>query len=169
MARALARAAALPLLLDADGLNAHAGALASLAERSAATVITPHAGELARLLDTDSASVAGRRLEHARLAAGEAQAIVVLKGDDTIVAGPDGQAAISPGDSPALATAGTGDVLSGVIGAYLGKRMDAFHAACAGVLVHARAGRIAASEHGSEGVIARDVIEALPRALRGRT
>jgi NAD(P)H-hydrate epimerase len=165
LARDLAHRAELPLLLDADGLNAHAGALASLAERSFATVLTPHAGELARLLDTDSKAVEARRRQSARDAAAEAHAIVVLKGDDTIVADPDGRIGVSTGGAPALATAGTGDVLSGVTGSYLAKGMDPFHAACAAVLVHARAGRLAAAAHGPEGVIAGDVIEALPRAL----
>jgi len=164
-ARQLARAAPVPLLLDADGLNAHAGALFLLAEREAATVLTPHAGELARLLETDSASIGARRLESARRAARDARAIVVLKGDDSIVAAPDGRAAVNRGASSALATAGTGDVLSGVIGAYLGKHMDPFAAACAGVLVHGRAGQLCAEEIGHEGVIAGDVIRALPRAL----
>jgi len=164
-ARQLARAAAIPLLLDADGLNAHAGALSLLADRAAATVLTPHAGELARLLETDSASIGARRLESARRAAREAQAIVVLKGDDTLVAAPDDRVAVNRGASSALATAGTGDVLSGVIGAYLGKHMDPFAAACAGVLVHGRAGQLCANEIGHEGVIAGDVIRALPRAL----
>ncbi len=169
LARSLAREVELPLLLDADGLNAHAGALRSLSTRSAPTVITPHAGELARLLDTDSNTVAASRLDSARRAASEASAIVVLKGDDTIVAEPDGRVGISRGGAPALATAGTGDVLSGVIGAYLAKAMDPFQAACAGVFVHASAGRLAARERGPEGVIARDVIEALPQALPSRT
>jgi ADP-dependent NAD(P)H-hydrate dehydratase / NAD(P)H-hydrate epimerase len=164
-ARQLARYAPVPLLLDADGLNAHAGELASLAERDAPTVMTPHAGELARLLETDSEAVGARRLDSARRAAREAQAIVVLKGDDTIVAAPDGRAGVNRGGAPALATAGTGDVLSGVVGALLAKRMDPFHAACAGVLVHARAGMLAAQDIGPEGVIASDVIAALPRAL----
>jgi ADP-dependent NAD(P)H-hydrate dehydratase / NAD(P)H-hydrate epimerase len=163
-ARQLARAAPIPLLLDADGLNAHAGALGLLADREAPTVLTPHAGELARLLETDSASVDARRLEHARDAASRAQAIVVLKGDDTLVAAPDGRVAVNRGGSSALATAGTGDVLSGVIGAYLSKRMDPFAAACAGVLVHAQAGVLSAREIGPEGVIASDVIAALPQA-----
>ena len=163
--RSLARAAELPLLLDADGLNAHAGRLSALAERSAPTVLTPHAGELARLLDSDSRAVGARRLDSARRAAAEARAIIVLKGDDTLVAEPDGWVAVSPGGAAALATAGTGDVLSGVIGAYLAKGMDPFHAACAGVLVHARAGRLAADRIGPEGVIASDVIELLPYAL----
>jgi NAD(P)H-hydrate epimerase len=163
-ARELARGAELPLLLDADGLNAHAGRLKALADRPAATVLTPHAGELARLLGTDSDTVQAHRLSSARRAAEAASAIVVLKGDDTLVAHPDGRTAVSRGATPALATAGTGDVLSGVIGAYLAKRMDPFHAACAGVFVHAAAGRLAARRIGPEGVIARDVIEGLPQA-----
>jgi ADP-dependent NAD(P)H-hydrate dehydratase / NAD(P)H-hydrate epimerase len=168
LARQLAYAAPVPLLLDADGLNAHAGALGLLADREAATVLTPHAGELARLLETESAAIGARRLDSARRAAREAQAIVVLKGDDTLVAAPDGRVGVSRGGAPALATAGTGDVLSGVTGAFLAKRMDPFHAACAAVLVHARAGMLAAREVGPEGVIASDVIAMLPRALAAR-
>ena len=164
-ARQLARYAPVPLLLDADGLNAHAGELGSLAEREAPTVLTPHAGELARLLESDSAAVGARRLDSVRRAARLAQAIVVLKGDDTLVAAPDGRVAVNRGGAPALATAGTGDVLSGVVGAFLAKRMDPFHAVCAAVLVHARAGMLSALEIGPEGVIASDVIAALPRAL----
>jgi ADP-dependent NAD(P)H-hydrate dehydratase / NAD(P)H-hydrate epimerase len=164
-ARQLARYAPVPLLLDADGLNAHAGAIGLLADREHPTVMTPHAGELARLLESDSAAVGARRLESARRAASKARAIVVLKGDDTLVATPDGRVAVNRGGAPALATAGTGDVLSGVIGAYLAKRMDPFAAACAGVLVHARAGQLTAHDIGPEGVIASDVIGALPRAL----
>jgi NAD(P)H-hydrate epimerase len=83
------------------------------------------------------------------------------------VAAPDGRLGISAGGAPALATAGTGDVLSGVTGAYLAKGMEPFHAACAAVLVHVRAGKLAAVGIGPEGVIARDVIEALPHALAG--
>ena len=167
LARKLARRADLPLLLDADGLNAHAGRLEWLAQRRAPTVLTPHAGELARLLGRVSAEVEAHRLQFARNAATQAGAVVVLKGDDTIVAHPNGWAAVNRGGAPALATAGTGDVLSGVIGAYLAKHLDPFHAACAGVLVHARAGRLAAAAIGPEGVIASDVIAALPQALSG--
>lgn len=166
LARIVAGAAEVPLLLDADGLNAHAGKLTSLAGRPAATVLTPHAGELARLLDSDSAAVGARRLHSGRRAASDAGAIVVLKGDDTLVCEPGGRVGVSRGGASALATAGTGDVLSGVIGAYLSKGMDPFAAACAGVLVHAHAGRLLARELGPEGVIASDVIEALPRALQ---
>jgi NAD(P)H-hydrate epimerase len=167
LVRKLAAAVAIPLLLDADGLNAHAGRLEALAERPAATILTPHAGELARLLESDSAEIAAHRLRCVRDAAARADAVVLLKGDDTIVAAPDGRVGVSCGGAPALATAGTGDVLSGVIGAYLSKGMDPFAAACAGVFLHARAGRLAARTIGTEGVIASDVIALLPRARAG--
>ena len=135
--------------------------------RTAPTVLTPHAGELGRLLGISSEEVGRSRLACAREAAVRRRAIVVLKGDDTIVARPDGVAAINGLGAPALATAGTGDVLSGVIGAYLAKGLDPFAAACAGVRRHAAAGRVAAAEHGPDGVIAGDVVAALPRALQG--
>ncbi len=165
-ARELALAVGVPLLLDADGLNAHAEALGRLAGRREATVLTPHAGELGRLLGRPSDQIAAHRLSSVREAAATAEAVVVLKGDDTLVAEPGGRVAVSRGGAPALATAGTGDVLSGVIGAYLAKRMDPFHAACAGVWLHAAAGRLAERRIGVEGVIAGDVIEQLPRALQ---
>ena len=110
----LARRIEAPLLIDADGLNAIAGSLELLAERRAPTVITPHAGELARLLETDSAAVGAHRLAHATEAASRSGAVVVLKGDDTIVASPDHPPMVNGLSSPALATAGTGDVLSGM-------------------------------------------------------
>jgi len=167
LARELAARVATALLLDADGLNAHASALERLAGRSSPTVLTPHAGELGRLLGIESAEVGAHRLRSARSAADTAQAIVVLKGDDTIVAEPRGRTAVSRGGAPALATAGTGDVLSGVIGACLAKGMDPFQAACAGVYLHLEAGRLAGRSIGTEGVIAGDVIAALPRARAG--
>jgi NAD(P)H-hydrate epimerase len=166
-ARALARRVEVPLVIDADGLNALAGELESLAGRSAPTVLTPHAGELGRLLEIDSGEVARHRLARAREAARRSGAIVVLKGDDTLVVAPGGDVAISRGGAPALATAGTGDVLSGVTGALLAKGMEAGAAACAAVHVHLRAGRIAARPHGPDGVIASDVIRCLPEALNG--
>jgi NAD(P)H-hydrate epimerase len=163
-ARGLVARAEVAMVLDADGLNAHAGDLGALAVRSAPTVLTPHEGELGRLLDIDSSVVKARRLEHVRAAAAQAQAIVLLKGDDTLVARPDGLVAVSPGATGALATAGTGDVLTGVIAAMLARELDPFTAACAGMRLHARAGIHAAHEKGVDGVIARDVIEALPFA-----
>ncbi len=167
-ARAVAAGVDAPLLIDADGLNAHAGALESLRERSAPTVLTPHAGELGRLLERDSAEIDAHRLASAREAAERSGAVVLLKGDDTVVATPDGPVAVSPGATPALATAGTGDVLSGVIGALLAKCLAPFEAAALGTLAHARAGRVAAARHGADHTIAGDVVDALPDGLSSR-
>jgi ADP-dependent NAD(P)H-hydrate dehydratase / NAD(P)H-hydrate epimerase len=165
LARALAQRIEAPLLIDADGLNAHAERLSSIAGRPAPTVLTPHAGELGRLLGRDSREVARHRLACAREASEASGTIVLLKGDDSLVVD-GGRLAISAGGSPGLATAGTGDVLSGTIGALLARGMDPFAATCAGVHAHQRAGRIAAQRLGAvESVIATDVIAALPAAL----
>ena len=172
LARDLAAGIEAPLVIDADGLNAHAGTLESLARRGAPTILTPHAGELGRLLDRPSAAIEARRLASAREAAERARAIVVLKGDDTIVAGAgafagdEPRVAIKDLPSPGLATAGTGDVLSGMIAALLGRGVEPFAASCAAVHAHARAGRVAAARVGvTESVIAGDVIGAIPAAL----
>jgi NAD(P)H-hydrate epimerase len=165
LARVLAPRVKAPLLIDADGLNAHASHLEALAGREKPTILTPHAGELGRLLERESGEISAHRLACAREAAELSGAIVVLKGDDTIVAGEDG-VAVSPGGSPMLATAGTGDVLSGLIGALLARGMEPFAAACAGVRAHRDAGRAAARRIGSiDSVIATDVIAALPETL----
>jgi NAD(P)H-hydrate epimerase len=164
LARSVAPKVEAPLLIDADGLNAHAGRLELLAGREAPTVITPHAGELARLLETGSDAISAQRLGSAREASRRSGAIVVLKGDDTLVVHGD-RTAINRLGSPALATAGTGDVLSGMISALLARGMEPFAAACAGVLAHARAGRVAAERVGVESVIATDVIAAVPAGL----
>jgi NAD(P)H-hydrate epimerase len=167
-ARELARQAPVAMVLDADGLGAHSGRLRELAAREAPTVLTPHAGELGRLLERKSDEIERERLASVRTAAERSQAVVVLKGDDTLVAEHSGRVAVSQGRSPALATAGSGDVLTGVIAALLAQGLDAFKAACAGVWLHAQAGRVAAHRQGSvEGVMATDVIAALPRSRGG--
>jgi NAD(P)H-hydrate epimerase len=150
-----------PLVLDADGLNAFAERLGWIAAREAPTVLTPHAGELGRLLGRDSEEISAHRVACARDAARSAGAIVVLKGDDTIVT--DGvRIAVNVLSAPALATAGTGDVLSGMVAALLARGLDPFDAACAAVLAHARAGREAAARVGAaESVIATDVIDSI--------
>jgi ADP-dependent NAD(P)H-hydrate dehydratase / NAD(P)H-hydrate epimerase len=167
-ARGAALAVEVPLLVDADGLNAHAGRLELLREREAATVLTPHEGEMGRLLEIGTEEVAAHRLQYAREAAELSGAVVLLKGDDTIIARPGGPVAISPGGTPALATAGTGDVLSGLIGALLAKGMDPFEAAALGALAHVLAARAVAERLGPDHVMAGDVIEALPEGLTRR-
>jgi ADP-dependent NAD(P)H-hydrate dehydratase / NAD(P)H-hydrate epimerase len=155
-----------PLVIDADGLNAFAGGIEAIAARTAPTVLTPHAGELGRLLGRESAAIDAHRLASAREAAAASGAVVVLKGDDTIVA--DGErVAVNAVSAPGLATAGTGDVLSGLTAAMLARGLEPFAAACAAVLAHARAGREAARRIGAaESVIASDVIDAIPAGLR---
>jgi ADP-dependent NAD(P)H-hydrate dehydratase / NAD(P)H-hydrate epimerase len=166
LAREAAAAIAAPLVIDADGLNAFAGRLERIAAREAATVLTPHAGELGRLLERDSEEVGAHRLASAREAARAAAAVVVLKGDDTIVT--DGErVAVNALPAPALATAGSGDVLSGMTAALLARGLEPFAAACAAVLAHARAGRDAARRIGAaESVIATDVIASIAAGLR---
>jgi NAD(P)H-hydrate epimerase len=166
LVRELAARVEAPLVLDADGLNALGTAFGDvLRGRSGPAILTPHAGELGRLLEVPSAEVERRRLWHAGEAARRSGAVVVLKGDDTLVAMPDGRVAVSRGDAPGLATAGTGDVLAGIIGALVARGAAPEHAACAGVHAHVRAGRLAADAHGPDTVIASDVIAALPAAL----
>jgi ADP-dependent NAD(P)H-hydrate dehydratase / NAD(P)H-hydrate epimerase len=166
LAREVVGAIEAPLVIDADGLNAFAGQLQRIAARDAPTVLTPHAGELGRLLERDSAEIGARRLASAHEAARAANAVVVLKGDDTIVS--DGKrVAVNAVSAPALATAGTGDVLSGLTAALLARGLEPFAAACAAVLAHARAGCDAADRIGAaESVIATDVIDSIPVGLR---
>lgn len=169
-ARTATAAIEAPLVLDADGLNAYEGRFDELGARSAPLILTPHAGELARLLGRRSDEVSARRLASAREAAERSGAVVVLKGDDSLVVdgrSGSGPVAVNALSSPALATAGTGDVLTGTIAALIARGLDPFIAACAGVYANARAGRIVADRLGAaESVIAGDVIDALPAGLR---
>ena len=164
LARELTQRIRAPLVLDADGLNAHAGRIETLADREAPLVLTPHEGEMGRLLDRDSSAIKAKRLESAREAAERSGAIVLLKGDDTIVT--DGErVAVNAVSSPQLATAGTGDVLTGVIAALIARGIEPFAATCAAVLAHSRAGRVAGERVGNDSVIAGDVIDAMPAGL----
>ena len=166
-ARGVASRVDAPLVIDADGLNAFAGRIEDLRERAAYTVLTPHEGEMGRLLDRPSDEVSRQRLASVREAAERSGCVVLLKGDDTIVAAPGGPVAISAGATPALATAGTGDVLSGIVAALLSKGLDPLEAASAAVLAHARAGRAAAERiGGADHVVAGDVIESIPAGMR---
>ena len=158
-----------PCVLDADGLNAFAKDSRSRSRLRAGEfplVITPHPGEAGRLLDRDAASIQAGRLESALELAATTGAVTVLKGRRSIVAHPGGRAAFVASGNPGMATAGTGDALTGVIGALLGRGMASFDAARLGTYVHGAAGDAAAECYGFEGLIAGDLIDALPDAWR---
>ena len=147
----------LPAVVDADALfELEPG------DWPAPRVLTPHAGELGRLLGEKSEWVDAHRLEAVRRAAEQFRCVVLLKGADTLVGAPGGGVLVSDSGGPELATAGTGDVLTGIISAFLAKGMDARLAAAAGAFVHGRAAELAPQR---SGLIASDVVEALPRAL----
>jgi NAD(P)H-hydrate epimerase len=155
-----------PLLIDADGLNL----LSEIDEwwklLPPNTILTPHPGEMARLAKLTTQDVQAKRVEIASQKAAEWRAVVVLKGAHTVVAAPDGRTAILPFKTDALAKAGTGDVLAGVIGGLLAQGLTPYDAAVAGAYVHGLAGQLAAEWLGSSrSVIARDVIDSLAEAL----
>ncbi len=154
--RSLVATTTIPLVLDADGLTAMTGELDNLRHRTAATVLTPHDGEFARLT---GAPPGEDRIAAARALAVVTNAVVLLKGPTTVVAAPDGRVALNPTGGPALATAGSGDVLSGMIGAFCAQGIDGFEAAAAGAFVHGRA----ADRAGHTGLVASD----LPVAAAG--
>jgi len=154
-----------PIVLDADGLWALAGHLDWVFSRDAPTVLTPHAGELGRLLGRPSAWVGANRLDAAQAGADETGTVVLLKGVDTLVAGPGRSPVVVDLGNPGLATAGSGDVLTGVVGAFLAKGMEAAAAAAAAAAACGVASGLAAESHGQAGMIARDVVESLSPAL----
>lgn len=146
-----------PAVVDADALHE-----LEPFQREAATVLTPHEGELARLLGEESEWVAAHRLEALARAVDRFACVVLLKGADTLVGAPGHGVLVRAVNTPALATAGTGDVLTGILAAFLAKGMDPRGAAAAAATAQAVAASLAAAQRG---LIASDVIEALPRAL----
>lgn len=164
--REVVLAATVPLVLDADGLNAFAGDAAALRGRSAPAVLTPHPGELARLLGTTTAEIQADRWGAARKAAAETGAVVVLKGHRTLIATPGGDVWINTTGNPGMATGGTGDVLTGLLGALLAQGFDPLAAAQLGVFAHGLAGDLALAETGATALAASDLVARLPVALR---
>jgi NAD(P)H-hydrate epimerase len=163
-------ASELPAVLDADALNLLADDPTAIAKASGPVVLTPHPGEAARLLGITVAEVEGDRLAAARALAAKTRAVVVLKGARTIVCDgtiDDEHCAINPTGGPALATAGSGDVLAGVIGALLAQGVTAADAARAGVYVHGAAGDALTETHGERGVISSDLPLAIANVIAG--
>ena len=162
--RQLVEASPIPTVLDADGLNAFAGNAAGLANRKAPLVITPHHGEMARLLATEKEEVGANPIATARQAAATTGAIVVLKGAPTVVAAPSGAAWILHAGNPGMATAGSGDVLTGTIASLIAQLGDSLAGALLGTFLHSHAGDLAAAAIGQRSIIASDLITHLPAA-----
>jgi ADP-dependent NAD(P)H-hydrate dehydratase / NAD(P)H-hydrate epimerase len=162
----------LPLVLDADGLNAFAGRAAELRGRRAPTVLTPHPGELGRLLGVPAAEIQAERLAAARRAAAETGCVVVLKGHQTLVAEPTAAAGgpgavwIAPTGNPGMASGGSGDVLTGVLGALVGWLGPSAETIGLGVFVHGLAGDLAAATLGETSLAASDLVAHLAAAFR---
>jgi NAD(P)H-hydrate epimerase len=156
LVRRLLETTGVPAVVDADALHE-----LEPFERSAPTVLTPHSGELSRLLDVESAWVDGHRLEAVRHAVERYGCFVLLKGADTLIGSPNEGTWIVGGDASSLATAGSGDVLTGIVAAFLAKGMGAREAAAAATVAQRRA----AAAGPERGLIASDVIEALPGCL----
>jgi NAD(P)H-hydrate epimerase len=161
----LAQHAKCPLVIDADGLNALADSPRVKGKLGKTRVLTPHPGELARLTGKTADAINADRTAAARRAAKDWGAIVVLKGAHTVVAHPDGRVSEDPHEVPSLATGGTGDVLSGIIGGLISQGSDPFTAAVTGVYIHAAAGRDIAERIGDSGLLASDLLPEIPRVM----
>lgn len=154
------------IVVDADALNAVAAMSDGPKRVPANAVMTPHPGELARLLGTTVADVQGRRLEAAKEAAAKFGCVVVLKGAHSVIANASGAARLSPFANPLLATAGSGDVLAGIIGGYLAQGVAPFEAACLGVYAHAAAGEMMREQYGDAGLLAGELADQLAKVVK---
>jgi len=154
------------IILDADGLNAFAGRAGEL-KQSRPIAITPHPGEMARLVGGSVPEVQANRISIAKKTAAAWNAIVVLKGQQTVVAAPDGRVAINSTGNPGMASGGTGDVLTGMLAGLTAEfsTADWFQTICFGVYLHGLAGDVAFAEHDEAPLMASDLIRAVPRAF----
>jgi NAD(P)H-hydrate epimerase len=155
-----------PLVLDADGLNALAEDVGVLKKLALPIILTPHPGEMARLIRQSSDEVQRDRQRTAVEFAKKYRVVVVLKGHETVVAGFDGASYVNETGNPGMASGGAGDVLTGVIAGLLGQKLGLFEAACLGAYLHGLAGDLAAAERGQVGLIASDIVDRIPQAIR---
>ena len=152
------------MVIDADGINAIAQQPDVLLEAKAPIILTPHPGEMGRLVP--NIAIQSNRIEVAQETAHRYNAFIVLKGARTIIAAPDGNVYVNPTGNPGMATAGSGDVLTGVIAGLISQNVLPVEAAKAGVFLHGLAGDIVAAEKGYYGLIAGDILEAIPYAIK---
>jgi len=167
LVRALAAKLQLPMVVDADGLNAFQGRTAKLNGKGRTLVITPHPGEMARLAGCTIADVQKDRLGTARKFAREHELIVVLKGHRTLVVRPDGEAWVNTTGNAGMATGGTGDILTGMVAGMIAQHpTDAFAAVLAAVHLHGLAGDVMRERVGEHSLVATDLLQGLPEAFR---
>jgi len=155
-----------PLVLDADGLNALAEDVGLLKKLTTPVIITPHPGEMGRLIRQSAEDVQRDRQRTAAAFATQYRVIVVLKGHATVVANVDGAVYVNETGNPGMASGGCGDVLTGMIAGLLGQHLEPFDAARLGAYLHGLAGDLAAAERGNVGLIASDVLDRIPQAIR---
>ncbi len=169
LVRQIIRECSAPLVLDADALSVMEGQAHRLGNARRSLVITPHPGEMARLLMKKTEDIQANRFAAAREAAEQTQGVVVLKGAGTVVTQPGAAMHVNLTGNPGMATGGTGDVLAGLLTSFIGQGLNPFDAARAAVYIHGRAGDMAAWRKSQAGLIAGDLIEELPFALRDLT
>ena len=166
LVRNLARKCSKPIVIDADGLNAFAGHVEDLKAIQAPHVLTPHPGEMARLTGKDINEIQNNRKDIALAFAREYNTVLVLKGHNTVVASPNGDCYINETGNPGMASGGVGDVLTGVIAAFVAQGLDIFGASVLAVHFHGMAGDLAAKEKGFLSLIATDLLQKLPEVLK---
>ena len=154
-----------PMVIDADGLNCLVDKVSRLTGRKAATILTPHPGEMGRLVGKSAEHVQASRVETAAELARGANAVVLLKGAQTVIAEPEGRRFVNPTGNSGMAKGGMGDVLTGLIGGLLAQGCSASSAACVGAYAHGLAGDLARADLGERGMTARDVLQRIPQAL----
>ena len=156
-----------PIVLDADGINCISkGSLDILLKRKADTVITPHPGELSKLLNISTNTIQKNRVEYSKHVSNKYNVITVLKGANTVVTNPEGDVYINSTGNPGMATAGSGDVLTGVIASFIGQGIDLYKAAILGVYCHGLAGDLAKMDKGEYGMISGDILANIPYAIK---
>jgi NAD(P)H-hydrate epimerase len=164
----LVKALKLPLILDADALTALATQPKFLPSTNRSLVLTPHPGEMARLLQSTPKDVQDDRIGIGRNFAQTRHLYLVMKGHRTLIATPQGEIFINPTGNPGMASGGTGDVLTGMIGGLMCQGMDILPSLQASVFLHGLAGDKVASDKGEKSLVATDIIQSLPRVLQGR-
>ncbi|WP_025640237.1 NAD(P)H-hydrate dehydratase [Schnuerera ultunensis] len=156
-----------PIVLDADGINCISkGNPDILSNRKAETVITPHPGELSRLLRLDIDTIQKKRFEYSKMISNKYNVITVLKGANTLVTNPKGDIYINFSGNPGMATAGSGDLLTGIIASFIGQGITSYEAAVLGVYCHGIAGDLAKMDKGEYGMISRDILDNIPYSIK---